>query len=58
MHTSDPLHLRMLDDHMKFMVWDDYVFGKECGGLLTDTSQLVVYMLIFPYPMYPSIAFS
>jgi hypothetical protein len=29
MHTNDPLHLRMLDDHMKFMVWDDYVVGKR-----------------------------
>lgn len=29
MHSNDPPHPRMLDDHMNFMVWDDYVFGKR-----------------------------
>lgn len=29
MHLNDPLRPRMLDDQMKFMVWDDYVFEKR-----------------------------
>lgn len=29
MHLNDPLRPRMLNDQMKFMVWDDYVFEKR-----------------------------